>query len=260
MHHVRVPNTIDTPLSCPRLMVTETTLQRCLTEMFIEHLNYFFPDLPEALSNSKSSSTSSPVTFTSTTPSSFSPTTLQSYTPKSTELFSPPPKAGVVATPSNASTEGISKDTNNTTLTKPKEDLPHPLADSAIDEGVTVVLDGTGCSSPKPFQRSASSPAPPDTVRTRSLPRSGPPPIPAPRTSSSNNLTPPESPPFPHRTPPSTAPRTRQGTGSVSSGTGSGHSGETPTENRVSENGRSEAAPDTPPVRYSMTSQHIVCH
>lgn len=143
---------------------------------------------------------------------------------------------------------------------KPTPDLPHPLADSAIDEGVTVVLDETGSSSPRLFQRSSNSPAPPPDqgVKAHSLPKSGPP-VPTPRTSSSNNLTPPESPPFSHKTPPSPAPRSRHGGGSASLGSVSApgsirrtFSGEAPTENRVSENGRSEggADPPTPSVRY----------
>lgn len=183
-------------------MVTETAITRCLAEMFIEHCNYFFPDLPETTPTPTKTAPASSVTFTAASPPTSSPTTLQSYTAKS-ELFSqnlPPTQ-----TPTTA--------TGNASSAKPKKDLPHPLAESALDEGVTVVVD-SNVSPKQPYQRNVSgSPGPSDSVKSWSLPRTVPP-IPAPRTSSSNNLTPPESPSFSHKTPPSPAPRTRQGTGS----------------------------------------------
>lgn len=226
-------------------MVTETALQRCVAEMCIEHCHYFFPDLPEVAAPAKITPTSS-VTFTSdpSSPPSFSPTSLQSYTTKSSEFSS-----------AFASNSEQSQDAS--LLSKPKEELPHPLAESALDEGVTVVLDGSV--SPKaPYKRNNSSPVPADISKTRSLPRAGPP-VPAPRSNSGFNLTPPESPSFSHRTPPSPAPRSRHGTGSSTTSGGGGvamtktSSGEPMAgggaggaagENGLSHNGRSEEGAD----------------
>jgi hypothetical protein len=120
---------------------------------------------------------------------------------------------------------------------KPKEDLPHPLADSADDEGVTVVLDSVGSTSPRSFQRGSHSPVPPPepAMKVRSLPRSTPP-IPAPRSGSSNNLTPPESPSFTHKAPPSPAPRNRHSGGSNASSTSAPGSLKTPSKECASEN------------------------
>lgn len=234
-------------------MVTETSLQRCVAEMFIEHTHYFFPDIPVS-TPSKSSAVSSPVTFTSTTPSSFSHTTLQSYTPKSSELFSPTIPTGN----SPANTSPVSSGESEDSLTKPTENLPHPLAESANEEGVTVVVGGS--SSPKLYQRATSSPVP-DMPKTHSLPRSGGPPTPAPRTSSGFNLTPPESPSAIHKQAPSPFPRNRHGTGyPSSSGSGSAtpltktFSAESPADTSLfesAENGRGEGRADsTSSTRY----------
>lgn len=247
-----------------RSMVTETALQRCLAETFIERCHYFFPDLPETTpTNSASRMTpSSSITFTATSPSSSSsPTSLQSYTSK--PFSQPAVSSEDLATP----TPGVSS-----TPQKPKEDLPHPLADSALDEGVNVVLEGS--SSPKLYQRASptpssssegggvtgnSNPTPSTPVsslsKTQSLPRSGGGPVPVPRTGSTTNLTPPESPSLGLKAPvPSPAPRTRHGTGS-SSGGGEGGGG---AADRLTEaaqqngdgGGRAELSTSTgPPIR-----------
>ena len=245
-------------------MVTETALQRCVAEMFIEHVHHFFPDIPET-TPSKSSATAptSPVTFTSTTPSSFSPTTLQSYTTKSSELFSSsvptgnslPSSSPVGGKFSGSYDAGVGAKSGGEPDDKLKENLPHPLAESANEEGVTVVVGGS--SSPKPYHRATSSPVF-DVPKARSLPRSGGPPTPAPRTGSSMNLTPPESPSAIHKQPPSPAPRSRHGTGSTGSGNATPltktSNSESPVDTRLFEsaqNGRGEVKVDpTSSPRY----------
>ena len=188
-------------------MVTETTLQRRIAEAFIEHCHYFFPDLPEAQTPIKSSASSPPLTYRCTSPTSSSSSTstsLQSYTKTSDGYAGSSPYSSPVYP---------SLDSLKATFDppKPKENLPHPLADSASDEGVTVDMVEGGIS-PK-LQRNISSPAPSDS-RT---PRPVPPPI-APRTSSSTNITPPPSPSF-NRNNPSPSPRPRHaGLGNRSSG------------------------------------------
>ncbi len=184
-------------------MVTETALQRRIAEAFIEHCHYFFPDLPESQTGNKSLTSSPPLNYTCTSPtSSTGPTSLQSYTKTSDGSTSP-----------YSSPIYPSLDTERAAeASRHKETLPHPLADSASDEGVTVDLvdDGSGIS-PK-LHRNFSSPAPPEAK----TPKPVPPPV-APRTNSSSSLTPPPS-PSTGRSHPSPAPRPRN------AGSGSGNS------------------------------------
>lgn len=184
-----------------RGMVTETMLQRRIAEILIEHCNEFFPDLQETMSPSKPS-VSPPLTYTCTSPtSSQGSTSLQSYT-KTSDSYT-----------------ALSHDSHDSSKLSPE--LPHPLADSAQDEGVTVnMVDG--CNSPKVYHRNFSSPGPTDSFKPTAKPV--PPPV-MPRTSSSNSLTPPESPSFSHRSvnPPSPAPRVKfSGSSSVAARTSGG--------------------------------------
>jgi len=198
-------------------MVTETALQRRIAEAFIEHCYYFFPDLPETQPPSKS--TSPPLSYSCTSPTNTSgPTSLQSYT-KTSEGYSS--GNSPYSSPVYPSAEAVKA----LEVVKQKENLPHPLADSASDEGVTVDIVEE---KPSPrLHRNLSSPAPNEPQKS---PRPVPPPV-APRTNSSNSLTPPPS-PSPTRSQPSPAPRPRNvGSGSgasllASSGEGKGGTNE----------------------------------
>ena len=181
--------------------MTETAIQRRIAEAFIEHCYFFFPDLPETQPPSKSASP--PLTYTCTSPTGTSgPTSLQSYT-KTSDSYSG--GTSPYSSPVYPSAEAVKA----LEAAKQKENLPHPLADSALEEGVTVDMVEE---KPSPrFNRNLSSPAPTEPQKS---PRPVPPPV-APRTSSSNSLTPPPS-PSTNRSHPSPAPRPRN----VGSGSG----------------------------------------
>ncbi len=193
-------------------MVTETALQRRITELFIDHCHYFFPDLA-ALSKSVAPTPTSPLTFTASSPTSYNSATLHSYTAKSSDFRPASPSSFGHSAMKQSDTVSIcSSGSGDTTpsCAKSKEEL-HPLADSASEEGIIVNVVEASSSSPKLLTRTASSPVPPSesiAAKSRSLPRSGPP-IPSTRSCSSNNITPPESPFSSHKTPPSPAPRSK---------------------------------------------------
>ena len=119
-------------LSYSRGLVTDTALQRRIAEMLVEHCHWFFPDLPETpppvFSNNKHNchSSLSPSSSYSSYSSSYGPATKtpdrSSYS--SDDIVSPLP------TSRGAKDPEVEKESN----------LPHPLADNAFDEGVTVHL------------------------------------------------------------------------------------------------------------------------
>ena len=149
--------------------MTETALQRRIAETLIEHCLHFFPDLPEQLS----SCMSPPPISTNTAP----------FTP-----------AGPMPT-YNTMDSFTGSDAGSSPHSSPHRDFfPHPLVDSAQEEGVVVNMTGSHGSLPRNMSSPApamSSPAPPD--HSKATCKHVPPPV-APRTSSCNSPTPPVSP------------------------------------------------------------------
>ncbi len=181
-------------------MVTETALQRRLCESLIDHCHHFFPDLPASPSpattgNNKYSALSSPTSsaYSSGYPTSPSVASSNKYT-------SLPSSYSQGYHPSSARP-------SETSSTSSMEHLPHPLADHAADEGITVHMVDEDTPSPtekdKPHPVAVVPPTPPNkphsSVRHSGgshsppmLPRHGgnpfsSSPIPKPRTGSSSS-------------------------------------------------------------------------
>ena len=185
-------------------MVTETALQRRLCEALIDHCHDFFPDLPAAPSPSvtggnKYSALTSPTysSYSSGYPTSQSVTGSNKYSSPAPSLYSSSSQGYPPSSPRIAETSSAGS----------LEHLPHPLADHAADEGITVHMINEDTPSPteKPHPIAILPPTPPNKPHPSArhsggsssppmLPRhvGNPPsssPVPKPRTgsSSSNN-------------------------------------------------------------------------
>ena len=133
-----LPSLLSLPLSLSLLslslssaLVTETALQRRLCEMLIDHCHEFFPDLPATPTPNMSSGSSTNKWSSIMSPTSSQSPSYQGY---------PPP-----------------------TYVSSTEHLPHPLADNAADEGVTVHMMNDESPSPteKPHPVAILPPTPP---------------------------------------------------------------------------------------------------
>ena len=221
-------------------MVTETAIQRRLCESLIDHCHHFFPDLPAlpspaaaATSSNKYSSLSPTSSYSSTSPSGpkYSPL------PSSTSSYQgyPPPSYPEASTASSV------------------EHLPHPLADHAANEGITVHMMDEDTPSPTDKQNPIAvvPPTPPNKPSSSARHSGGSysPPI-MPRHGAGGN-------PYPSSSP---VPKPRTGSSSSNSSYTSGPlssvartlSGDLP-EVAVMENGQVE---NGPPPRYGALSNN----
>ena len=222
-------------------MVTETAIQRRLCESLIDHCHHFFPDLPAlpspaaaAAGSNKYSSLSPTSSYSSTSPSAPKYSSL----PSSSSSYQgyPPPSYPYPAEALTASSV---------------EHLPHPLADHAANEGITVHMMDEDTPSPTDKQNPIAvvPPTPPNKPSSSARHSGGSysPPI-MPRHGAGGNPLPSSSP----------VPKPRTGSSSSNSSYTSGPlssvartlSGDLP-EVAVMENGQVE---NGPPPRYGALS------
>lgn len=158
-------------VSNSRGLVTDTALQRRIAEELVEHCHWFFPDLPE---------TPPPVFSNTTKHAPVSPTS--SYSSYTSSYTRTPDRASYGSDHEVVPLSIHSTREKEPEVEKEREpDLPHPLADNAFDEGITVhmVEDEKESEESKEPQVKTSETPPVKSSETPPVKSSEPPPVPS---------------------------------------------------------------------------------